>query len=36
MHVLLEARLFWPCMGGGSQFSRELVLALRERRHEFL
>ena len=36
MRILLWAEAFWPYMGGGSQFSAELALALRERGHEFL
>jgi glycogen(starch) synthase len=36
MRVLLWPEVFWPYMGGGSQFSAELALALRERGHELL
>lgn len=33
MRVLLWAEMFWPSMGGGSQFTAELAVALRERGH---
>lgn len=36
MRVLLWVELFWPSMGGSSQFSAELALALKERGHEIL
>lgn len=36
MRVLLWTELFWPFMGGSSQFSARLALALKERGHEIL
>ncbi len=36
MRILLWAEMFWPQMGGGSQFSTELARAMQKRGHELL
>jgi glycogen(starch) synthase len=36
MRVLFWSELFWPIMGGGSQFSADLAVELRRREHDVL
>ena len=36
MRVLLWSELFWPIMGGGSQFSADLAVELHQRGHDVL